>query len=110
MPSVRRRRRGRRAAGGAAVSVGGGEIVLVVIDFSVVVLDRAVVRAEPAAHGLEGAVGAEPLAADHAALQVSAFLGVAAAALPFFEQGHRRKITAPGGVRYNPAALPYGGV
>src|SRR5689334_19159532 len=95
MPSVRRRRRGRRvSAAGAAVSVVGGEIVFVVIDFSVVVLDRALLAAEAASHGLVRAVGTEPLAADHATLQVGRFFGVAAGgATSFVEQEHVRNFS-----------------
>src|SRR5437762_5442606 len=94
IPSVRRSRRGRcvRPVAVRAVSV-GSEIVFVVIHLSVVVLDRAVLRAEAAAHGLVRAVGAEPLAADDATLQMRHFFGVGASdAAPVFEQGHGRNI------------------
>src|SRR5262245_22036331 len=96
MPSVRRSRRGRRVrlACAAASFVGGGEIVFVVIYFSVVVLDRAAMRAEAAAHGLVREVSAEPLAADDATIQVNLFFGVAAgSAVSFVGQGHGRNFS-----------------
>src|SRR5262245_58963650 len=104
--SVRRRRRGRRvSAARAAVSVVGSEIVFVVIDFSVVELHRAGLRAEAAPHRLVRAVGAEPLAADDATIEAEGLFGVSASGTaPIFGQGHgsrpalsprRREIVGP---------------
>src|SRR5207247_1401311 len=104
MLSVRRRRRGRRvSAVCAAVSVVGGEIVFVVIDFSVVILDRALLPAEASAHGPVRAVGAEPLAADDATFQVRHFFGVrAGGAASFVEEGHGSKFFPSMGVAIIP--------
>src|ERR1041385_4651737 len=96
MLSVRRSRRGRRVRAAAVVSFVGGEIVFVVIDFSVVVLDRALLAAEAASHGLVGTVGAETPAADDATLQVRLFFGVAASgALAIVEEEHVRNFSRP---------------
>src|SRR5437016_10717583 len=91
MLSVRRRRRGRRVrAAAVAASVVGGEIIFVVINFSVVILDRARLTAESPPHGLVRAVGAEPFAADDATFQVRHFFGVAASGtVSIVEQEHR---------------------
>src|SRR5437764_1183411 len=95
---VRRRRRGRRmGAVCAAVSVVGGDIVFVVIDFSVVVLNRAVLRAGAASHRFVRAVGAEAFAAYHATLQMRHFFGVGAgSAASFVDLGHVEIFPADG--------------